>query len=93
MTNVHPVLQGVSDTPAWIVSQANTYARLTGKAPFVIYQGAWSIMERDFEREIIPMALAQGEKHPPSLQHALLMIDVDRHGPCSLERALLGQDT
>lgn len=30
----------VSDTPAWVVSKANTYARLMGKTPFVIFQGA-----------------------------------------------------
>ena len=51
---------GVSDTPAWIVGTANTYARLTGKTPFTIYQGKWSIMDRDFERDILPMAVAQG---------------------------------
>ncbi|KAL4250560.1 NADP-dependent oxidoreductase domain superfamily protein [Abortiporus biennis] len=51
---------GVSDTPAWIVSQANTYAKLTGKTPFIIYQGAWNIISRDFEREILPMAKAFG---------------------------------
>lgn len=51
---------GISDTPAWIVSRANMYARLTGKTPFVIYQGAWSILQRDFEREIIPMARVEG---------------------------------
>ncbi|KAL5523244.1 AAD14_2 [Sanghuangporus sanghuang] len=27
-----------------------------GKTPFVIYQGAWNVMERSFERKIIPMA-------------------------------------
>jgi aryl-alcohol dehydrogenase-like predicted oxidoreductase len=47
---------GISDTPAWIVSAANTYAIDHGKTPFCIYQGRWSIMIRDFEREIIPMA-------------------------------------
>lgn len=47
---------GVSDTPAWVVSAANTYARAHGKTPFSIYQGRWNIMLRDFEREIIPMA-------------------------------------
>ena len=52
--------QGVSDTPAWVVSRANTYARLTGKTPFVIYQGAWSVLQRDLEREIIPMVKAEG---------------------------------
>ena len=51
---------GVSDTPAWIVSKANMYARLMGKTPFVIYQGAWSILQRDFERDIIPMARSEG---------------------------------
>ncbi|EIW83713.1 arylalcohol dehydrogenase [Coniophora puteana RWD-64-598 SS2] len=51
---------GVSDTPAWIVSQANQYARDHGKTQFVIYQGAWNILDRSFEREIIPMARAQG---------------------------------
>ncbi|KAH9928004.1 Aldo/keto reductase [Epithele typhae] len=51
---------GISDTPAWIVAKANQYARLTGKTPFVIYQGAWSILQRDFERDIIPMALSEG---------------------------------
>ncbi len=47
---------GVSDTPAWIVAAANTYAVDHGKTPFVIYQGRWSLMIRDMEREIIPMA-------------------------------------
>ncbi|KAK7689881.1 hypothetical protein QCA50_006520 [Cerrena zonata] len=51
---------GISDTPAWIVSKANTYARLTGKTPFIIYQGAWSILSRDFERDILPMAIEEG---------------------------------
>ncbi|KAI8989167.1 hypothetical protein BD414DRAFT_415083 [Trametes punicea] len=51
---------GISDTPAWIVSKANLYARLMGKTPFVIYQGAWSILQRDFERDIIPMAREEG---------------------------------
>ncbi|CCM02031.1 uncharacterized protein FIBRA_04107 [Fibroporia radiculosa] len=51
---------GISDTPAWVVSKANMYARQNGKTPFVVYQGAWSIFQRDFERDIIPMALAEG---------------------------------
>ena len=55
-----PVFQGISDTPAWIVAKANQYARCQGKTPFVIYQGAWSILQRDFERDIIPMARAEG---------------------------------
>lgn len=51
---------GISDAPAWIVSKANQYARDHGKTPFVIYQGAWNVMQRDFEREIIPMARFEG---------------------------------
>ncbi|KAJ5110186.1 Aryl-alcohol dehydrogenase (AAD) [Penicillium argentinense] len=47
---------GISDTPAWIVSAANTYARAHGKTPFSIYQGRWNVMRRDFERDILPMA-------------------------------------
>ncbi|CAI4035801.1 hypothetical protein SMKI_14G0080 [Saccharomyces mikatae IFO 1815] len=47
---------GVSDTPAWIVSAANYYATSHGKTPFSVYQGKWNVLNRDFEREIIPMA-------------------------------------
>jgi aryl-alcohol dehydrogenase-like predicted oxidoreductase len=52
--------QGISDAPAWVVSKANQYARDHGKSPFVIYQGAWNIMLRDLERDIVPMARSEG---------------------------------
>jgi aryl-alcohol dehydrogenase-like predicted oxidoreductase len=51
---------GVSDAPAWIVSKANQYARDHGLRQFVVYQGLWSAARRDFEREIIPMCVAEG---------------------------------
>ncbi|CAK5265822.1 unnamed protein product [Mycena citricolor] len=51
---------GISNAPAWVVSQANQYALDHGRSPFVIYQGAWNVMDRSFEREIIPMARANG---------------------------------
>ncbi|TFK48669.1 Aldo/keto reductase [Heliocybe sulcata] len=51
---------GISDSPAWVVAQANQYARDAKKTPFCIYQGAWNVMARDFEREIIPMARQWG---------------------------------
>ena len=51
---------GVSDTPAWIVMQANAYARNHGKTPFIIYEGAWNVLSRDMEREIVPMARSEG---------------------------------
>ncbi|KAH7014077.1 aryl-alcohol dehydrogenase [Microdochium trichocladiopsis] len=47
---------GVSDCPAWVVSAANQYAVDHGKTPFCIYQGRWSLMIRNMEREIVPMA-------------------------------------
>ncbi|KLO11194.1 Aldo/keto reductase [Schizopora paradoxa] len=51
---------GISDTPAWVVAKANQYAEDHGKSPFVIYQGAWNVMARSFERDIIPMARSLG---------------------------------
>jgi aryl-alcohol dehydrogenase-like predicted oxidoreductase len=51
---------GASDMPAWIVSAANQYAVDHGKTPFSVYQGRWSLMIRDFERDIIPMARMYG---------------------------------
>lgn len=51
---------GISDTPAWIVSKANEYARQNGLRQFSVYQGRWSAASRDFERDIIPMCIAEG---------------------------------
>ncbi|KAH7017288.1 NADP-dependent oxidoreductase domain-containing protein [Ilyonectria destructans] len=51
---------GISDTPAWVVSKANEYARNHGLRQFSVYQGNWSAASRDFERDIIPMCRAEG---------------------------------
>lgn len=51
---------GVSDAPAWIVSQANTLAELRGWAPFVALQIEYSLIERTPERDLLPMARAFG---------------------------------
>ncbi|CAI7631204.1 unnamed protein product [Penicillium discolor] len=51
---------GISDTPAWIVTKANAYAREYGIRPFSVYQGRYSAMMRDLERDIIPMARDEG---------------------------------
>ncbi|KAK9426897.1 NADP-dependent oxidoreductase domain-containing protein [Lipomyces doorenjongii] len=51
---------GISDTPAWIVSKSNEYARAHGLTQFSIYQGRWSASVRDFERDILPMCEAEG---------------------------------
>jgi len=42
------------------VAKANQYARDFGKTPFVIYQGQWSVLQRSFERDILPMAREEG---------------------------------
>jgi aryl-alcohol dehydrogenase-like predicted oxidoreductase len=47
---------GISDTPAWIVSAANTMADLRGWTPFVALQIEYSLIERTVERELLPMA-------------------------------------
>ena len=44
-----------------MVSKANMYARMANKTPFAVYQGAWSILQCDFERDIIPMAREEGQ--------------------------------
>lgn len=41
---------GISDTPAWVVTKPNQYARDHGLKPFSVYQGHWSAAKRDFER-------------------------------------------
>ncbi len=49
---------GISDTPAWIVSQANTMAELRGWTQFVGLQIEYSLLQRTPERDLIPMAKA-----------------------------------
>ncbi|KAH8989433.1 NADP-dependent oxidoreductase domain-containing protein [Lactarius akahatsu] len=67
MNSLHVLVQqgkvlylGISDTPAWVVSKANQYAKDHGKTPFSVYQGNWSVLDRSFERDIIPMARSEG---------------------------------
>lgn len=49
---------GISDTPAWIVSSANTLAQLRGWSPFIALQIEYSLKERTPERDLLPMAKA-----------------------------------
>lgn len=51
---------GVSDSPAWVVSQANAIAKLRGWSPFVGLQIEYSLVERTPERDLLPMAKACG---------------------------------
>ncbi|KAH8823435.1 aryl-alcohol dehydrogenase AAD14, partial [Flagelloscypha sp. PMI_526] len=60
MDSLHTLVQsrkvlylGVSDTPAWVVSQANEYAKAYGRTPFSIYQGSWSVLQR-----LVPLFLS-----------------------------------
>lgn len=46
----------ISDTPAWIVSKANTLAELMGWSQFIGLQVEYSLIQRTVERELIPMA-------------------------------------
>lgn len=46
----------VSDTPAWVVSQANTLAELRGWTAFAGLQIEYSLLQRTPERDLLPMA-------------------------------------
>ncbi|KIJ33142.1 hypothetical protein M422DRAFT_183637 [Sphaerobolus stellatus SS14] len=50
---------GISDSPAWFIVKANEYARKNGKTPFVVVQAPYSDLQRDLEREIIPMCRSE----------------------------------
>ena len=47
---------GISNAPAWVISRANTLAELRGWAPFVNLQTEYSLIQREPERELLPMA-------------------------------------
>jgi aryl-alcohol dehydrogenase-like predicted oxidoreductase len=49
---------GISDTPAWIIAQANTIAQFRGWTPFIGLQIEYSLIERTPERDLLPMAKA-----------------------------------
>jgi len=45
-----------SDTPDWIVAEANTLAKFHGWSPFIGYQIPYSLLDRAVERAILPAA-------------------------------------
>lgn len=47
---------GISDTPAWVVSQANAMAELRGWTSFAGLQIEYSLLQRAPERDLLPMA-------------------------------------
>jgi aryl-alcohol dehydrogenase-like predicted oxidoreductase len=51
---------GISDTPSWVVSRGNTLAEWRGWTAFACLQVPYSLLQRDIERELLPMADAYG---------------------------------
>jgi len=51
---------GICNAPAWFISRCNTLAELRGWSPFVGIQVEYSLVEREVERELLPMAEALG---------------------------------
>jgi aryl-alcohol dehydrogenase-like predicted oxidoreductase len=51
---------GISDAPAWIVARANTLAEWRGWTEFAGLQVPYNVLNRDIERELLPMAESFG---------------------------------
>jgi aryl-alcohol dehydrogenase-like predicted oxidoreductase len=49
---------GISNTPAWFVATANAIAESHGWTPFIAVQLRYNLLDRDSERELLPMASA-----------------------------------
>ncbi|KAJ7660379.1 NADP-dependent oxidoreductase domain-containing protein [Mycena polygramma] len=48
---------GISGSPAWFMVKANDYAKANGKTPFVVFQVAYSVLQRDIEHEGIALTV------------------------------------
>jgi len=46
----------ISDTPAWLISKANTLSSLRGWSPFVGIQTRYNLLDRSYEFDLGPMA-------------------------------------
>jgi aryl-alcohol dehydrogenase-like predicted oxidoreductase len=51
---------GMSDTPAWVVARGITLGEWRGWTPLVALQVPYSLLQRDIERELLPMADSVG---------------------------------
>ena len=67
MSALHDLVQsgkvryiGVSDTPAWKVTQAQLLAQFRGWSPFIGLQIEYSLLQRTVEGELVPMAQELG---------------------------------
>jgi aryl-alcohol dehydrogenase-like predicted oxidoreductase len=47
---------GISDTPAWVISRAQTLAELRNMTPFAAIQLEYNLVEHTVERDLLPMA-------------------------------------
>jgi aryl-alcohol dehydrogenase-like predicted oxidoreductase len=47
---------GISDTPAWLVAHLQTIAHFRGWNPLIALQIEYSLLRRDAERDLLPMA-------------------------------------
>lgn len=47
---------GISDAPAWVIARANAVATARGWTPFSALQSQYSLVERNAERELLPMS-------------------------------------
>jgi aryl-alcohol dehydrogenase-like predicted oxidoreductase len=82
---------GFSNLPAWMAMKAISYAGANGLARFESAQMYYSIVGRDIEREIAPMALSEGVSVLPwsPLAGGLLSgkFDADKKGPEGARRS------
>lgn len=46
----------ISDTPAWVIARCNAIAELRGWTRFVALQAEYSLITRDAERDLLPLA-------------------------------------
>ena len=51
---------GISDTPAWVIARANVIADWRGWTAFAGLQAPYNLLQRDIERELLPMAEGLG---------------------------------
>ena len=83
---------GLSDTPAWYASKAQTLANLRGWAPLCAFQLEYSLITRDIEREHVALALEEGIGITPwsPLGGGMLTGKYTREGTVGGDKATMG---
>lgn len=82
---------GISDAPAWIVSRANTLAEWRDWTAFAGLQVPYNLLNRDIERELLPMATSFGMSVAAwaPLAHGKLARSTDADADDDRERGVL----